>query len=865
MLLSRINRPSHSPLRVVLLFLTCAMAIVLPATIHSADRAEGVSAGPESSSTQTNQSANGERTGIPWTGEMAVSETTGQIMAREKRSGQSLTQRSETRFEGVESDRSHLPQNPASPAVSQWPPKDPSLPEGEPLSPQIPSTSFTGATLADTGNAFPPDTMGAIGPTQFLVGVRGRLRTFNKTTGLADGVLNTTTDTFFNSVRNGQSTIYPRVRYDRLSGRWFILMSNNAAPNRILLAVSDGGTITAGTVWTFFFFQQDQVTPAGDTGCQADYPTLGIDANALYVGANQLCPNFGGTTAFVIRKSSVLGAGPIVVSAFRNLTGSPGGSGIYAPQGVDNFDTGAVVGYFIGVDNTSFGTLVLHRVTSPGTTPSLSSAVFITVPATSLPLTVRHQGNTNSTNGQLDALDDRLMQGVVRNGKLWTSQNIGVDNTGVSDGAARSRNACRWYQLDQLTSPSPVIVQSGTLFTASATNTTGDRNYWMPSVMVNGQGHMALGASIAGTSEFVNAATAGRLATDTLGTLQSALSLTASSTAYNPPGDTGNTIGKRRWGDYSYTSLDPCDDMTIWTIQEFCDATNSYGVRAVKLLSPPPGTPTSANPSTIAAGQPSVNVQITGSLAGGAGFYDPGAGFTCRLSVSVTGGVVVNSVTYTSPSSITINISTLGATSGPQNVTVTNPDGQSATGNGIITIGTGGGCFYQLAPTSAFYSSRGGSGLINMTAPSGCTWSVVNPASWVTIQATTSPTGDGLIYYAVRDNFTTSPRMAVLTIGGQSFQIVQDGIPNANCNFTVMPDSQSFPAIGGTGNEKVNLSGECSWTAHSLDSWLIITSTPLGSGNGSVTFTVTQNTTGQSRRGTLIVAGHFISIKQKAN
>src|SRR5580765_2486859 len=37
-----------------------------------------------------------------------------------------------------------------------------------PSSPQVPSTSFTGATLADTA-AFPPDSMGAVGPTQFVV------------------------------------------------------------------------------------------------------------------------------------------------------------------------------------------------------------------------------------------------------------------------------------------------------------------------------------------------------------------------------------------------------------------------------------------------------------------------------------------------------------------------------------------------------------------------------------------------------------------------------------------------------------------------------------------------------------------------
>jgi hypothetical protein len=189
--------------------------------------------------------------------------------------------------------------------------------------------NFTGATLADTG-AFPPDSMGAMGPTQFIVAVNGRIRSFVKTTGVADGVLNLDTDVFFASVMTppvaSNFTTDPRIRYDRQTARWFITMIDvpggaGALPNRVMIAVSDTSTITGSTVWTFFQFQQDLVTPAGDTGFLADYPTLGIDANALYIGANMFdsSGNFQNSTAFVVRKTSVLGAGPIVVTAFRNF------------------------------------------------------------------------------------------------------------------------------------------------------------------------------------------------------------------------------------------------------------------------------------------------------------------------------------------------------------------------------------------------------------------------------------------------------------------------------------------------------------------------------------------------------------------
>ncbi len=154
---------------------------------------------------------------------------------------------------------------------------------------------------------------------------------------------------------------------------------------------------------------------------------------------------------------------------------------------------------------------------------------------------------------------------------------------------------------------------------------------------------------------------------------------TTTTTNYNPPSDPGGS-GGRRWGDYSYTSLDPNDDMTMWTAQEFCDATNSWGVRVVQLLAPPPVTPTTAAPNAVMQNLASVDVVITGPVVNGSGFYDPGTGFPNHITASIPGsGVSVTSVTYNSPTQVTLNLNTNGATVGLYPVTITNPDGQSAT------------------------------------------------------------------------------------------------------------------------------------------------------------------------------------------
>jgi hypothetical protein len=664
-------------------------------------------------STSAGQAPEGYLAGVPWVGAAGIQETVHEIMAREERMAAPGVKPAWTK-PMLRPDRQGLPQNPNSTDQFLGAQNAPATNIPVLLAPQILGTSFTGATLADT-SSYPPDTMGAVGPTQFVVAVNGRIRTFNKDTGVADGALNASMDMFFNSVMtpptSSNFTSDPHIRYDRFSGRWFVIMIDvpggaTALPNRVLIAVSNGSTITSASSFTFFYFQHDTVSPAGDTGNFADYPTLGVDVNALYIGDNVFTPAgaFAGCSGFVVRKSSILGAGPIVVTAFRGLVPSASSVGPFTPQGVDNDDPAATEGYFIGVDNATFGTLIIRRVSTPGETPTISTNIELVVSATAYPVAVPHLGNTSGANGYLDALDDRLFAAHIRDGRLWTAHNIEVNSSGIASTSKMNvRNGSRWYEIQNLTS-TPSLVQSGTVFDSTASN---PKSFWIPSIMVSGQGHVAMGFSTAGNIYYANAGTCGRLAGDTAGTMQTPVDYTASSTAYNPPGDAGGA-GGRRWGDFSYTSLDPTDDMTMWTIQEFCDATNSYGVRVVKLLAPPPATPVSCSPSSVTAGQTNVSVTVTGSVISGSGFFDPGTNFPNRLvSVVNGGGVTVANATFSNATTITLLVSvSASATTGARTVTVTNPDGQAVTSAaGILTI--------NAAPTHTITASKSGNGTIS--------------------------------------------------------------------------------------------------------------------------------------------------------
>ena len=619
--------------------------------------------------------------GIPVDGEPGITETVQEIMDREAMLPADYYARPKPKTNPeFEIERPEKELNPNSPESSQWPLRNPDDKNPEPLqtdNPQTVGTSILGPTISLSGY-IPPDSQGDVGPTQVLTCSNGRIRVYSKAGAL--GGLNSDLDVFFNSVRNGSGISDPHIRYDRLSARWFIVAINvQAAPNRVVIAVSSTSTITNTASFTFYQFTEN--LPGALNGF-ADYPTLGVDKNALYIGMNMFnaaLTAFIGTNGYVIRKSTLL-SGTLTTTGFTILNGT--GAGMYTPQGADNDDPSANEGYFIGVDNAAFSLLVMKRITNPGTTPSISGNLNITVPTTFYPETVPHSGSSNN----LDALDDRLFAAMIHKNKisgaisLWTSHNIEVNSSGVASSSG-NRNAGRWYEISNLTT-TPTLTQSGTLFDPTVTN---PRYYWVPSVAMSGQGHMAIGTSTAGINQFAQIYVAGRLRTNTLGTLQASTLAQSSSSSYNVE------TGTQRWGDYSQTVVDPNDDMTMWTFQEYCNSSNSWGVRAIQLRAPLPATPSSSSIVNIESGQPSVNIVVTGTSVSGSEFFDPGAdaggpGFANHITASINGSVTVNSVTFTDPTHVTLNISTVGSALGLKNITVTNPDGQSATGNNLINI-----------------------------------------------------------------------------------------------------------------------------------------------------------------------------------
>ncbi len=85
----------------------------------------------------------------------------------------------------------------------------------------------------------------------------------------------------------------------------------------------------------------------------------------------------------------------------------------------------------------------------------------------------------------------------------------------------------------------------------------------------------------------------------------------------------------------------------------------------------------------------------------------------------------------------------------------------------------------------------------------------------------------------------------------------------APCTYSISPTSQAFDAAGGSGSITVTGDTNCSWTAESNASWIIVTSGSSGAGNGPpVEYNVAKNNTRKTRTGTITVAGQQFTVTQ---
>ena len=425
--------------------------------------------------------------------------------------------------------------------------------------------SFQGISQYDVAtyarNFIPPDTMGAVGTTQYAEFVNGGFAVYNK----AGAVLKATSDVAFwqaagQSSANGDT----RVLFDKPSGRW-VALSFGASVSDIQIAVSNNSN--AGGAWKSTIF-------TGFAGGTADYPTLAIDKHAVYIGTNNFNGNgsFGGTTLNVIPLSSLINASAPTTAGLKQFVTpydavNGGADGGFAIQGV-NSSSASTTGHVITA-SLFYNDVVRYDITNAGTAGAAKvNAVYINAQnydqsgAARQPNQVpdaNPNGTFSSNDRVIDTLDQRIGSSAYEvNGRIYavyTVTPIGTDHTVV-----------RYDVVDAATN---AILDEGAIG-------DGKHDFWEGSLNVNSLGQVVIAYNRSGSdptdgkvsilARVFNTGANGKLTQLGAETL---LKVSAVDDYHNGTVDGQVADGRQRWGDYSSVTLDPTNPHKFWVIGEY--------------------------------------------------------------------------------------------------------------------------------------------------------------------------------------------------------------------------------------------------------------------------------------------------------
>lgn len=436
--------------------------------------------------------------------------------------------------------------------------------------------NFTGTTYQqnDSQNP-PPDPNGVIGPDRFMEFVNGSVTVYNRTNGAS---IKRISDSIFwanagLNLSSSQGVADPRVIYDPATQRWFATQvdfdANASDPtteaNDFLLAVSTSSN-PAGT-WKGYMFTADP-----DHGYFADFPTLGLDSNTVYISGD-----------FYTNMDMVVGIGPGLVSIPKaDLINGTGISNLTWYGVMDWTTRGEVMQPAICFDGSASGTilaigdmgsdsafhsnLVWSAVQNGGTaSPTLSAPVSLAVAPYEVPDNAI-QGAPTFAVPQPDGTTTLRANEARLSGKVFA---VGGVLYAVHSTELNGRVAIQWYRIR---AADHTLLEQGTI-----ADTNLDLFY--PSIAANQYGVVVIACNGSSPSSYVSCYAYAGQTVNGQTTFGNSILLQAGVVSYHDLNEIeGQLIGSpmlSRWGDYSTLSVDPNDPTQFWSIQMYPSAVDT--------------------------------------------------------------------------------------------------------------------------------------------------------------------------------------------------------------------------------------------------------------------------------------------------
>ena len=428
-------------------------------------------------------------------------------------------------------------------------PAEPSLLPQAPVAILAPAldTGFPGPgnPPPDEGDVVPPNAMGAAGPARLVSFLNSGFGVFSKGGAKLD---NLSLQAFWGSLGTGpgEPAEFPydtKVLYDPPSGRFIVIsLGSGVAPDSwILLAVSASSDPLSA--WNKWAIDADRDGDLQQYYNFADYPGVGVDEFNVYISTN-MYSNGGSwqySKVWVLPKEQLLSAtGKITWTEFR----APWGSGP-SMQPAHNFGA-AGEEYFLFEGPADPSGVVSHlelaRIDSASGSPVWHppTAVPVTPYARSFDLPDAPQRGDSR---MIYTADTRLQNVVRRNGSLWSTHHLAVN----------WKVEVAWYRINPDTGE-----------TAQGRISDPTRWYYYPSIGVNKDNVAAIGFSGSSGTEY-----AGAFYTIVRSGSEGAEPVALLKAGEAPYFKILGAGTQNRWGDFSATVVDPSDDTTFWTLQEY--------------------------------------------------------------------------------------------------------------------------------------------------------------------------------------------------------------------------------------------------------------------------------------------------------
>ena len=637
----------------------------------------------------------------------------------------------------------------------------------------------------------PPDTMGAVGPdslNKVFVTLNNNYRIQNKATGAQIGS-DVSMVNFWAPV-GANSPFDPRVQYDPYNDRWILAAVSDA--NSPTAAILVGVSQTNDPGGSYFLFKFSARIGTDPTAVNfADFPMLGFNKNWVVVSINMFNTSTGtfsdGRSLIVDYPTLRTGTG-----SAGYATGIAAGNAGFCMHPATTYSASEGTEYLVAHQSSAGATYRLHKITGTPGSPTFTIGALLTRPGggwtqPSGNLLPQAMGTCTTTPMKMEVGDAFVRTNVVfRNGTIWYPQTVGIP-AGVL-----THTASQWTQLDTAGN----VLQGGRVEDPTATATNGGKWYAYASIAVNASNDVLFGFSQFSSAQFASSGYTYHDHTDAAGTMRDPLIFKAGEDCYSK--DFGS--GRNRWGDYSHTMVDPTDDCSFWTIQEYAKlqapptvggSTSKWGTWWARVNAVVPCATAVASGSTI----------VNESCPPANGAIDPGETPTVNLRLMNSGtGPTSNLVATLQPNANVL------APSGPQTYGAMAP---GTTAGRDFTFTAAGNCGDVITLTLQLQDGATSLGTASYTFTLGCNTACAG-APRISVSSALSCSGSNTVATInVCNSGTATATSVVLTtaaLGGVSGTPLPQSVgtlaPGAcasrTVTFTGAPSGSTTLQVGGT-------------------------------------------------------------------